>query len=387
MNRMKNCLAVIFLGLLIQTGCNRVTEVTGTSDTEISATINGQVIDTQGLPVASALVRLRNSGYLAVSGNRNNNVIRDKTTGPDGFYSIDSVKPGEYSIEINSSDSLAAMLSCEVLPGEKNVSMDTVTLKPGAVISGQVYLSTVVSVKSAVAVVEIAGLERNITVDSTGFFSATLPSGGNTLVLSGPDDYVPMELKINLEPKDQKYLGSFWLYSNTSSPCSNYSCDTTVVRQILDSCGRSDISVESVTTVRNGRIVGLNLRGLGKNVCSPQIAKLKGLEMLDLGSNDIETGLEFLGQLWLLNDLKLDSNSLNTVPDNICSLMHLRKLDLSDNRLSSLPMLMNNLTLFELDLSNNELCDLPNHLSYWVSMIDPDWSSTQRCMENPETGN
>lgn len=383
MNKAKNYLAVIFLSVLIMNGCNRVTEVTGTSDTEISASVSGSVVDTQGLPVAGALVRLRDSRYLPVSGEDSYNIIRDDTTDHEGYYCIDSVSVGEYSVEINREDSQSVLLNCTVLPGEKNVSLDTDTLKPCAVISAQVYLSSAISIP-AVPVVEVIGLERNITPDSTGFFSTTLPAGDNMLVLSGPDDYVPMELKINLEPQDHKYLGSFWLYSKTSSPCSNYDCDSTAVRQILDSCGKVDVSVDSVTTVRNGRIVELNLRGFGENACSPLIGKLKGLEVLDLGGNDIENGLEFLGQLWLLQDLRLDSNSLNTLPDNICSLMHLRKLDLSGNRLSKLPVLINNLKPFELlDLSNNELCELPEHLSYWIFLYDPDWNSIQSCDNEP----
>ncbi|EMM80707.1 leucine rich repeat protein [Leptospira interrogans str. 2006001854] len=62
---------------------------------------------------------------------------------------------------------------------------------------------------------------------------------------------------------------------------------------------------------------------------------MKNLQVLDLGSNQLTTLPEGIGQLKNLQTLDLDSNQLTTLPQEIGQLQNLQELFLNNNQLSS----------------------------------------------------
>lgn len=348
----------------------------GSSDTEVSAKVEGRAVDIYGDPAIGAEVRLRPSDYLPESSADPNNSSRNQLTDSLGVFIFDSVPAGAYAIEISTSDSDGVITNCEVFPRDKKVSLGICTLKPNALISGHAVLG---SSRSA-PVLQIYGIEKTITPDSTGFFTMSIPEGTHCLKISGPEEYDQLEVTFEAFSSEHKYIGWFWLNPKLHPPCNDYSCDSLTVRQILDSCGRQELPVDSVSVVRSGRITELHLRGFGSKAGSQLIGRLGFLEILDLGENQLETPPFFLNQLWILQVLKLDRNSLTVIPENMGFLIYLRHLDISYNNLRILPVSITNLRPFELlDLSNNNLCSLSQSQSSWAAFYDPDWNNSQKC--------
>ena len=59
-----------------------------------------------------------------------------------------------------------------------------------------------------------------------------------------------------------------------AQPCEDYTCDSAVVRAILDSNGLFDIPVDSVTVFNNGRITKLFFSEKSITTLPPEIANL-----------------------------------------------------------------------------------------------------------------
>ena len=72
-----------------------------------------------------------------------------------------------------------------------------------------------------------------------------------------------------------------------------------------------------------------------------------------------------LSQLFSLENLKLDHNSIRSIPDSLGELLHLETLSCTDNKLDALPSTIGNLqNLKSLDAHNNSLMELPASLWY-----------------------
>ena len=204
-------------------------------------------------------------------------------------------------------------------------------------------------------------------------------------------------------------------------PCTDYACDSTVVRKILDENGMSDVAVESFTAISGGRITRLQLihnsamaHVIPKPVMilSPEVGRLSALEQLELAGNELETLPATVGRLaklkWLvlnnnrldllpdsivncasLRTLAVDGNSLVKLPDNLPQLSGLQVLSLSDNRLTSLSPGIENLdTLNCLFVAGNRLCELSPEVVAWVQNVqnyslcsrwEPVWPDSQVC--------
>ena len=102
----------------------------------------------------------------------------------------------------------------------------------------------------------------------------------------------------------------------------------------------------------------LHLRGTGDT-----------LTFLDVSSNKLSNLTPTLfDHLRSLETLKLDNNSINSIPSNIGSLKLLRTLSLANNNISSLPDEIAKLeSLIELDVHGNSLGELPS--SIWLCSL------------------
>jgi hypothetical protein len=191
----------------------------------------------------------------------------------------------------------------------------------------------------------------------------------------------------------------------------NYQTDSMAVRAILDSNGLYNIPVDSVIMKSSSdRIVFLDLDGFTSEKNLPQsitvlpddignitmlhelliisdtleslpdaMGNLKNLTKIIVGTN-LKSLPETIGNITYLTELYLAGNQLQELPESIGNLSYLKLLDLRFNQLTDLPDSIIKLTgLQELLLDNNKLCSLSAEVKAWADTYSPGWDTTQDC--------
>ena len=242
-------------------------------------------------------------------------------------------------------------------------------------------------------------------------------------------------------------LSALLLLPNAISgqPCLDYTCDSLIVRNILDLNGLDTVKVERAAYPINGRArriflgYGYSINSLPKKLTKipSEIGNLSALEELDIAGNDLGSvppdirncsllkilrmggnsldlipnfiwHLSNLQELYLENNhisilpdsicllfslklLGLDGNSLKKIPDSIVHVRNLEILSIASNSISSLPdsivTLDNVKCIF---IAGNEMCFLSNSIVNWIKNIrkitfcergEPVWPESQRCTQ------
>ena len=181
------------LALLLLIGCEA--SPNGGSGTVTTNNISGKVVDDGNNPLAGTSLRLRRSDYLPSVNDLINfqdtsteSNLFNTTSDANGNFSLELIPEGNYNLEINKSNSLAALVNITVDGKGDAVKLSTTTLKPIATLTGFAPLPQ--GIKQAW--VMVYGLERRIPVDSiTGSFDLTLPPGSYTLRTFYLDRQIP----------------------------------------------------------------------------------------------------------------------------------------------------------------------------------------------------
>ncbi len=357
----------------------------GSSDTEISKTFVGSVVDINGKAVSNATVWLNPVDSTvnvqpAEPGPApkppNGSEPLTTTTDSAGTFRISNVKTGNYALEINSGDSIAILMHCSMDSGDTVKKLPLDTLKPMVTITG-----TIVPDGSQNTVVIVDGLVRHVQIDSFGRFQIKVPYGEHKIRFFSRDHarrgnvYVPY-----MTPGTVQEIG--YIDPNDSVPappcCTDSVCDASALRLMLDDCDMDSVSVDSVATFRNGRITELHLRRIGLRTLSVEIVRLTHLEVLDVGENQLHSPLTMLSQCDSLKVLRIDGNHLPFITYDFGALCGLVELDLSNNELSSLPISIVSLTPSILKLDNNRLLEISGPAAAWADTYEPSWRQTQR---------
>ncbi len=173
--------------------CSRPTQVSGGSTTTDNASVRGKVFTAGGLPAKGAAVRLRTSDYVRPLGTAPDTAFkRDTATDDSGRFVIDSLRTGDYRIEINDAKTAALMLRCSVATVKDSISLPDDTLRPYTAIAGNVDSS---ELKKTPLFVQLFGTDRLAQIDSvTGAFSiADLPPAMYTVrIISADASIKPM---------------------------------------------------------------------------------------------------------------------------------------------------------------------------------------------------
>jgi hypothetical protein len=365
--------------------CTSTTIVAGgASGTEVS----GNVVDSTGKVLIGALVRLRPANYIFDSLNNIDYSVRhslfDTITNSTGSFTFNNVLPDSYCVDITLNDSIAVKTFFSNRQPVTYLNLPPDTARSVSFIDGNVKIY---GSDSAQCFLQIYGSEYKIQPDSMGYFLMKVPQGKHTMHIGAynkPDmqnlmlaDGVDITFNVN---EMYKNMGTFRFDLPPPYPCDSFSCDSVIMRKALDDMGLSTITVNSVCTVRDGRIVGVSLRGIKIYKLSQEIQSLTELTDLDLGLTGIRDVLPSIGKLTKLSALRLDSNNINYLPLDIVNLNSLKYLNLAANKLSSFPMYMNKLTPTGLlDLSGNKLCSIDPVSAFWATIYDPDWNVTQQC--------
>jgi Leucine-rich repeat (LRR) protein len=209
--------------------------------------------------------------------------------------------------------------------------------------------------------------------------------------------------------------------------------DSLAVRAILDASEQHAMTVDSVTTVQNDRVVTLDLgsKDIAKIFISeltPDIGKLTALEELSIANNELETLPGEIGNCTALRILDAANNELASLPESMASLTNMTKIDLRhneftvfppqllhmkklwyihlrgneiaelpenigtlsalkelylrNNELRTLPHSITQLELDYLEILDNHLCDLPSAIDAWVQKNDAQYMDWQDCRED-----
>lgn len=147
--------------------CNRTVAVNngGGSTTTDNAKVLGKAIYATGLPAKGASVRIRPEMYVRpIDSLEPDSVTRHDTTADDsGKYFIDSLKTGNYHIEINDNIAYALLLTCAITGAVDSIPIPTDTLRQYISITGKVDSA---SLGKAPLYVQVYGLDRLVRVDS-----------------------------------------------------------------------------------------------------------------------------------------------------------------------------------------------------------------------------
>ncbi len=398
---------------------------------------NGMVVATvsnpDGSPAENVRVYIRDKGYLRDTAAISTQKIPDAVTDSKGQFEIDSVNPGIYLIELYDGVSNALLVECVK---ESTTTEDTgitdlgaLSLQPVAGFSGVVERENIPD--SVDVYIQLYGLEHAAKVDITGAFAFEyVPPGMLTLRIISSDSTLGVvdSEAVKVEPAEMVDVGVFFLPFE-------YWRDTVIVRMILDSAGKTDVSVDFVTTKKNGRIDVLNLTHMGiawlpreiRNLrisefilnynfidfipielgeiasleylnlmrnrirmLPPSIGNLKKLKHLNVSENHMRGVQPEIGKLTSLEYLNVKRNEIDRVTSSIGNLTNLRFLDLSDNRIDSLPSSIMNLAEFDfLSVNYNHLIFVPPDIEEWLNThsTDKDWKETQNINGNGKKRN
>jgi hypothetical protein len=187
-----------------------------------------------------------------------------------------------------------------------------------------------------------------------------------------------------------------------------------IVRTILDSAGKKDVTVESIVQANeSGRIISLDLSNKGTDMggiksLPPAIGKLTQLKTLLLGKNSLSSLPDEIGQLTALTKLDLQYNDFTELPAAIGKLSSLEQFDGRYNQLTSLPAdfyylsklqwlqlwgnqfktlsedIIKFTSLKELYIMRNKLVDLPKNITKLKSLKYVDFQDNYLCRPSPE---
>jgi Leucine-rich repeat (LRR) protein len=215
-------------------------------------------------------------------------------------------------------------------------------------------------------------------------------------------------------PMRQGFIFGFCALFFTVADAQMNTEEMSIVRAILDSAGKKDVTVESIAQAdQSGRITSLDLTNKeedkdGIKVLPPAIGKLTQLKTLLLGKNDLSSLPDEMEQLKSLTKLDIKYNNLTEIPPAIGKLSALEEFDARYNQLTSLPpdfyyltklkvlQLWGNqfktmseeiiklVSLKELYVMHNKLVDLPKAITKMKQLTYIDFQDNNICRPSPE---
>ena len=130
-------------------------------------------------------------------------------------------------------------------------------------------------------------------------------------------------------------------------------------------------SIGSPTAIiKNGKIIGLNIRKMKLKEIPDCIQRLEDLEIFDMTQNMNEEIPDWIGKLGSLKKL-IGGHKIKKIPESIGKLRSLQVLNLAGNQIEILPDSIGNLiSLKELKLYSNKIKNLPDTLGNLINLED-----------------
>ncbi len=169
--------------------------------------------------------------------------------------------------------------------------------------------------------------------------------------------------------------------AGTLLPCEDYTCDSLVVAEILDSNGYNPAwalnfaqkklvgGVPRIAALRFTGNVWMEPQRSRFTTLPPSVGRLSALDTIDLVSAAIQDLPEAMGGLTRLKLLRVYRNQIRSLPESIGNLKNLSYLDAGYNHIASVPSSMCELSHLEfLGLDSNMLTAIPQSIGQLHSL-------------------
>ncbi len=370
---------LIFLILPLTYSCGSGPDIAGATSETTNGMIVSFVVNSEGNAVANAQVFYTPAD--SVKAPEEAKRIPRTLTDSKGRFILEGLDKISYTIEVIDSEDNAAMavVVYDTISETHFISENNrLQLKPSGGLFGRVETSSTERVY-----VQLYGLHRTVTVDSSGYFSFnTLPEG-------------PVSLRIISDTAELFNKETFLIESGRNTDCgifrtnSTYQKDSLIVRRFLDA---NDItkSVSSVTKKKQNRITQIKLDSIKLDTFLPELTSLQ-LTELSLACTELKRIPQEIGNLTKLSYLDISGNELDVLPETISKLESCEALDIGDNMLTSLPSsIVHMKKIKSLYLNDNYFKEnLPLYLKEWIDTYSDDnrWFLKQKKDNESEKNN
>ena len=185
-------IAGICVGMPLSCSLNVFQESSSGGGSEITNGASAYVRYSDGTPAVSAQVFVRSQRFLKDTSRVDSSRVPDVYTDESGFFKIDSLKPGNYFVEINDTRYHAICMACTIGDAAMQpTNLGTDTLRPTGTLRGTINRGP--AGPSTELYVQIYGLDRIAKVNAaTGIFSFDmLPPGNFSLRVVSSSPTVP----------------------------------------------------------------------------------------------------------------------------------------------------------------------------------------------------
>lgn len=211
---MKKLLSIFFIVPTLFFGCVTNPDHAGTSE-QGNARVIATAYSSDGQPAPGAKVRIRPASYVTnVSSNENLKKLPELKTDSLGLVIIDSLPPGSYSIEITDNFKEALLIKCAIPDSGDDRTINLAdTLQPFGSLKGKIDYNPATDRR----LIQVEGLERLVTVDSSGNYCLSdLPHGTYTIrVVSEDTTITPAIIKDIAVEQGRLTLAPYagWIFS------------------------------------------------------------------------------------------------------------------------------------------------------------------------------
>jgi hypothetical protein len=322
--------ALSFLAVVKLLSCGPAPTVAG-AGVETTNSFAVSAVYRTGEPASNVVARLRNAHYLPDNGGAES-VSTDRFTDAQGAVTFDSLEPGAYTLELTDQAGQSLVVRCTLAIDTGHIELGTDTLDPDGSVTGVVRVE---GSSDHGARIRVYGLEKTTRAGSDGQFVLDhMPRGTFRMQIIPDQSRDKVELpEIDVQAGDTVSTDTLRIEHG----CTDFPCDSLMVRQILDTNGLIDVAVDSVAVTIDGRIRGLYLEGRDSLVLTPAIGQLTALEKLSFRRSKLTSLPENIGNLISLVRLDLFNTGIATLPASLSQCTSLRHIGLGACGISEIP--------------------------------------------------
>ncbi len=313
--------------MVVILGCSSGDDLAGTTNIP-NARAYGYVTKDQH-PVADATVRIRGRLHLSTPGSEPG-VVFDVTTDTGGYFEVDGIPRGDYTVEIIDGSGNGALTRHRIEPYTRTAyDLGTLALRLNGSFSGSIVTDNIpdsVSLK-----VGLYGVERAVEVHGGRFRFENLPPSTYEYFVWSSEAYVGNHSGVTTVSEGEE------THNERLFLPIDYRIDSLAVEGFLDAQGVEDFDWTNRTIVRNNRIRGIDLSGLGLSAIDSSFRTLTMIHSVNLARNPLTTFPSVLRENTGIRSLNLDSIPLDTLWPEITTLSRVNYLHINDMGLSSLP--------------------------------------------------
>lgn len=312
----------------------------------------GVVLDSAGTPAHNVRIEVLPAGYRQSSPG----AVKATTgfTDEHGTYRITLPDTGRYGVTLYHADSVGAFFTDTFTTyGEQDTLYRTTVRRFGALAAR--LTSDSITTFAGRLYAHGTGISGEINID--GSFLISLPPGELTVAVVIDSAATITLIDKEIGPGELSDIGTLHL----EDYCGDLSCDSLVIRAILDSNGLDTVPViDSMYELSGGRIRKLRLRDLGLSVIPADLSRLPELTTCDFTGNNLTTLPASLGRMKNLRWIFIGENRFDTLPECIWEVTELSRLVVSRNALTTISSRIGQMQrLWMLGAWENQLTSIP----------------------------